>query len=55
MIKTAMTFSEIIESEYYYLIEAIEHDSSDPEIVKSMLKELKDKTGYIYILESGAL
>lgn len=48
--KKIMDFEAIIESEYYYLIEAIEHGSSDPEIMENMLRELKEATGYSYIL-----
>lgn len=44
-----MTFTEILESEYYYLVEAIEHESSDPEVIEQFKKELKDKTGYSWI------
>jgi len=43
-----MDFKEIIESEFYYLIEAIEHGSSDNEIIENYKKELFEKTGYIW-------
>ena len=45
-----MSFIEILESEHYYLIEAIEHGSSDPEIIKSYMEELFLKTGFRYQL-----
>ena len=35
-----MSFIEILESEHYPIIEAIEHGSSDPEIIKSLKEEL---------------
>jgi len=44
-----MTFNEILESEYYYLVEAIEHGSSDTEVIAQLKKELKEKTGYSWI------
>jgi len=44
-----MTFTEILRSEFYYLIEAIEHGSSDNEIIEQCKKELFEKTGYEYI------
>lgn len=44
-----MSFIEILESKHYYLIEAIEHGSSDPEIIKNCKEELFDKTGYRYV------
>lgn len=43
-----MTFIEVLESEFYPLVEAIEHGSSDPEIIKNLQKELFQKTGYNY-------
>lgn len=47
--KKQMTFREIIESEFYYLVEAIEWGSSDPEVIENCKKELEEKTGYKYI------
>ncbi|GEM_PF-2479558 len=44
-----MTFEQIIESEYYYLVEAIEHGSSDSEIMEATKQELFEKTGYKWI------
>ncbi len=44
--KKAMTFIEVLQSEYYYLVEAIEHGSSDPQIIKDLKQELYEKTGY---------
>ena len=44
-----MTFTEVLESEFKYLIEAIEHGSSDSSIIESYKKELFKKTGYKYI------
>ena len=46
----ALTFIEILESEFYYLVEAIEHGSSDPEVIKNYRQELKEKTGYLYAI-----
>ena len=44
-----MSFEEILESQYRYLIEAIEHGSSDKEIIKHYKDELYQKTKYKYI------
>ena len=44
-----MTFTEILSSEFYYLIEALEHGCSDPEIMVALKAELLAKTGYVYI------
>ena len=44
--KKAMTFMEVLQSEYYYLVEAIEHGSSDPQIIEDLKQELYEKTGY---------
>ena len=44
-----MTFQQVLESEFYYLVEAIEHGSSDPEVEKQLRAELKEKTGYKWI------
>lgn len=46
-----MTFIQILESEFYYLVEAIEHGSSDPQVVLDYVDELEEKTGYRYILD----
>ncbi len=47
--KKQMTFIEVLESEFYYLIEAIEHGSSDSKVIELYKKELFNKTGYKYI------
>lgn len=47
--KNKMTFIEVLESEFYYLIEAIEHGSSDAALIEQYKKELLDKTGYEYV------
>jgi len=44
-----MNFTEILNSEFYYLIEALEHGSSDLQIIDNFKKELFNKTGYKYI------
>ena len=44
-----MTFTEILSSEFYYLVEAIEHGSSDIKIIELLKKQLFEKTGYKYI------
>jgi hypothetical protein len=41
-----MTFTEILRSEFYYLVEAIEHGCSDQSIYELLKKELLEKTGY---------
>jgi hypothetical protein len=46
-----MNFIEVLESEFYYLVEAIEHGSSDKDIIDSLVNELFEKTGYKYILD----
>ena len=46
--KTAMTFEEVLDSEFKYLVESLEHGSSDPDIINWLKSELKEKTGYIY-------
>jgi hypothetical protein len=43
-----MTFIQVLESEFYYLIEAIEHGCSDTEVIDNLIEELKNKTGYQY-------
>ena len=47
--KKAMTFIEVLESEFYYLVEAIEHGSSDKNVIAQCKKELLEKTGYKYL------
>ncbi len=47
--KVQMTFIQILESEFYYLVEAIEHGSSDNEVIENYKKDLFEKTGYKYI------
>ncbi|SDS12429.1 hypothetical protein SAMN04487764_1509 [Gillisia sp. Hel1_33_143] len=44
-----MTFTEILRSEHYPLIEAIEHGSSDADVIELYKKELFEKTGYKYL------
>ena len=41
--KDKMTFIQVLESEFYYLIEAIEHGSSDNELIENYKKELYKK------------
>ncbi len=43
-----LNFIQILESEFYYLVEAIEHGSSDPEVIRGYRDELLEKTGYRY-------
>ncbi|EMY3483783.1 hypothetical protein [Flavobacterium psychrophilum] len=45
-----MTFIQVLQSEFYYLVEAIEHGCSDVEVIKNLITELKAKTGYQYEL-----
>ena len=47
MIK-ALSFEEVLQSEHKHLVEAIEHGSSDPEVMEWLYKELELKTGYSY-------
>jgi hypothetical protein len=49
IMKAQMTFIEILESEFYYLVEAIEHGSSDSQLIENIKKELYEKTGYKWI------
>ncbi len=44
-----MTFTQILQSKFYHLIESIEHGSSDKSIIEMCKKELFEKTGYKYI------
>ena len=48
--KKAMTFTEVLDSEYKYLVEQIEWGCSDEDIMNSLINELYEKTGYKYIL-----
>jgi hypothetical protein len=49
MKNTTMTFDEILNNEdLYRIVEAIEHDSSDPENIEIAIKELYDRTGFVY-------
>jgi len=43
-----MTFEEILNSEHKHLVEAIEHGSTDPEVINNLKKELKEKTGWVW-------
>ena len=45
----AMTFIQVLESEFYYLVEALEHGSSDKQLMLSYAQELFDKTGYKWV------
>lgn len=47
--KTDMSFTEVLQSEFYYLVEAIEHGSSDETVIENYKKQLFEKTGYKYI------
>ena len=47
--KPAMTFSQVLQSDFYYLVEAIEHGSSDVQIMEDLKQQLLDKTGYVWI------
>lgn len=47
--KNQMTFAQVLESEFYYLVEAIEHGSSDPKVIEDYKVELYNKTGYTWI------
>jgi hypothetical protein len=47
--KKQMTFTEVLRSEFYYLVEAIEHGCSDNEVIEKYKNELYAKTGYKYI------
>jgi hypothetical protein len=42
-----MNFIEVLDSEYYYLIEAIEH-CEDDNLKNRYISELEVKTGYRY-------
>lgn len=44
-----MTFIEVLRSEFYYFVEAIEHGSSDIELMNQCKSELKDKTGFVWV------
>ncbi len=44
-----MTFTEVLESEYKYLVEQIEHGCSDVVLLQNIKKELLEKTGYKWI------
>ena len=44
-----MTFTEILESEHYHLVEAIEHGSSDPAIMQKCIDDLYNATGYQWV------
>ncbi len=47
--KKAMTFTEILRSEFYYLVEAIEHGCSDVAILQNLKETLFTETGYRWI------
>ena len=44
-----MTLKEVLESELYYLLEAIEHGCSDNSVIENYKKDIYEKTGYKYI------
>ena len=44
-----ITFTEILQSEFYYIIEAIEHGFSDQSVIDNQKAELLEKTSYRYI------
>ena len=44
-----MTFTEVLESEFYYLVEAIKHGSTDNEVIRNYKKLLYEKTGHKWI------
>ncbi len=44
-----MTFSEVLNSNFKYLVEAIEHGSSDQNVIARYKSELLIKTGYAWI------
>ncbi len=43
-----MTFIQVLQSDFYYIVEAIEHGCSDKEVINGLVQELKEKTGYQY-------
>ena len=45
-----MSFIEVLESEYKWIVEAIEHESSDREIIENLINILFIKTGYKYTI-----
>lgn len=44
-----MTFTEVLRSEFYYLVEAIEHGCSDASIIENLKEILFAETGYRWI------
>jgi len=44
-----MTFTELLQSDFYYLVEAIEHGSSDSQVIDSYKAKLLAETGYKWI------
>jgi len=44
-----MTFIQVLNSEFYYLVEAIEHGSNDQKVVENYKAELFRLTGYKWI------
>jgi hypothetical protein len=47
--KNKMTFTQVLESDFKYLIESLEHGSSDPKVTAFLKAELLEKTGYSYV------
>jgi hypothetical protein len=45
-----MSFEDVLNSEHKYLVEGIEHGSSDPEVLQSYVDRLRAATGYVYQL-----
>jgi hypothetical protein len=47
--KKAMTFMEVLNSEYKYMVADIEQGSSDPEYIANAKAYLYHKTGYKWV------
>lgn len=47
--KKPLTFDEVLESEFRYLVESLEHGCSDPAIIALLKRELFERTGYVYL------
>ena len=46
--KEGPDFKSVLEGPHKHLVEAIEHGSSDPAIIKHLKKSLKKATGYTW-------
>jgi hypothetical protein len=44
-----MTFAQILNSEYKWLVEAIEHGSTDEQVLSNLKSLLFEKTGYKWV------